>query len=794
MENWATFITRWSDQLFTSYHVFQRCCEYRSGQDPIAGEGGPEPEDRTISSNGRDSGYGTRPPPPSGFENQDATQRRGPERPIPTPTNTSFRLPVICPRPGCNVHVKNLSGWVSHKTVHWPTKYGCLFCYEQKQACKLCGLSFQFLDYRLVAQHVMICVQNDEEEVNNIAPRSKRGWWQDREKLKSHLAEKHPDKPSEWFSDELLETWKVEIPWSDTTCINCNKSFTSGQELDKHYQDKHFGTRSALHRCKENIRDGNDDDTNNNDDDNDAGGGPSNQNQHSSQQNGKPGGSARNTHQSPTAGTSTAAGQQRSADMQETRGGRYDVHMRDIIPSHEPSAGYGSLSLPDQHPTLDLNPTLQSGTFLLGLGSQFMGQSKWRPCTEGVENQEWVDESCSTTKPPSKVVNLCQLLGKGSTAIVDSVWYPKNDEELARKSIRLSEDAFDASDHSLVAQVRREIKTLTILRHRHIINLVDWYETPHSMELLMSPVAKDNLMGFFNAAEQPGQHVTEPVARKASIIDQVVRWMSCLSSALVYMHSKGVTHGDIKPHNVLIRGRQAWLGDFGTAEFETEYPTGPGSTPRWLTPVYSAPEAEAKGPRGRSADIWSFGCVLLEVCTWLAGYQIQSLRDFRGSAKLQPYHVNFDSTLSWMRKLHRSFKLQEELRVREYMLDAALAMLVSKPDARITGLKAWEQLANGICKEGGCPCDNESPQVVDERLQEDLQPRPSGTLQTPEETEIDVIDAMKECQDSSENSRQELSWEFCDDRKIVAEGHGEVAREHNEIYAPNGMELSRFEP
>lgn len=747
MVQWAAFISSWSNRPFTSDYVFQRCCEYWLGQDRMAGQGGPGPEDGTTASSGRDSGYGTRPPPPSGFGNRDTTQPRGPERPLPTRTAI---LPVICPHSNCRVQVKNLSGWTNHKKVHWPTKYGCPFCYERDGARKPCMSPLQVLDYTSRAEHLINCVNNDKAEVEKIVHgnkhgwsqiRNKHGWSQIRDKLKLHLAEIHPDIDSGCFSDEILGTWKVEIPRIHTKCINCDVTFSSGQELDKHYENKHFGTRSGLHRCKKDTRDdggggGNDDDTDNDDDDNDAGAGPSNQNRHSSQQKGNPGGSAHNTHQSPTAGTSTAAGQQRSAGMQETRGGRDDVHMHDIIPSHEPSPGYGSLSLPNQHPTLDLNH-LQSGTSLFGMGSQFMVQLKGWPSAEGAETQEWVDEPRSTTKTPSKVVNLCQLLGKGSTAIVDSVWYPKNNEELARKSIRLCQAA---SDHSLVAQVRREIKTLTMLRHRHIITLVDWYETSHSMELLMSPVANDNLMDFLNAAGQPGQHVTEPVARKASIIDQVARWMSCLSSALDYMHSKGVTHGDIKPHNVLIRGRQAWLGDFGTAEFETEYATGPGSAARWLTPVYSAPEAENEGPRRRSVDIWSLGCVLLEVCTWLAGYQIQSLRDFRGSAKSQPYYVNFDSTLFWIRELHCSFELQEKLRVKEYMLGALLAMLVIEPDARITGLEASKQLANGNCKEGGCPCDNESPQVVDERLQ----PRPSGKLQTPEETEIDVIDAMKE--------------------------------------------------
>jgi hypothetical protein len=80
MKVWAEFISMWSHTLLTPNDVFGRWLEYWSPQDPVAGEDVPGPEDFTIASNGRDSDYGTRPPPPSGFESRDATQPRGPER------------------------------------------------------------------------------------------------------------------------------------------------------------------------------------------------------------------------------------------------------------------------------------------------------------------------------------------------------------------------------------------------------------------------------------------------------------------------------------------------------------------------------------------------------------------------------------------------------------------------------------------------------------------------------------------------------------------------------------------
>jgi serine/threonine protein kinase len=225
--------------------------------------------------------------------------------------------------------------------------------------------------------------------------------------------------------------------------------------------------------------------------------------------------------------------------------------------------------------------------------------------------------------------------------------------------------------------------------------------------------------------------------------------MSCLSSALVYMHAAGVTHGDLKPNNILIRGRHVWLADFGTAEFEVDSSTNLNSTSRWATPVYCPPEVHGGSarPRGRAADLWSFGCVLLEVSTWLAGYSVQALRDFRGEERRQPYHVDFEPTMEWVETLYQRLEIGcEHLRARESILDAVLDTVVLEPDGRLTGLEVWEQLTSGTTsREGGCPCDMEPVPTVDKVRQLALEACPSGVLPTPEETESAVISAMEEC-------------------------------------------------
>ncbi len=89
-----------------------------------------------------------------------------------------------------------------------------------------------------------------------------------------------------------------------------------------------------------------------------------------------------------------------------------------------------------------------------------------------------------------------------------------------------------------------------------------------------------------------------------------------LAEAIRHLHAHGVTHGDIKPANIM-RLNGAWtLADYGLAR-DLSAPAGEGHTPG-----YSPPE----GPGSTRADQYALGVVLMELLTcWTAGM----LKDFR---------------------------------------------------------------------------------------------------------------------------------------------------------------------
>lgn len=97
-------------------------------------------------------------------------------------------------------------------------------------------------------------------------------------------------------------------------------------------------------------------------------------------------------------------------------------------------------------------------------------------------------------------------------------------------------------------------------------------------------------------------------------------------------NSSNWRHGDLKPANIFIfREGSAWLGtlkigDLGLAKMHavaTARRSTPSSTEHG-THAYEPPEAVTglSKPRSRLYDIWSFGCVLMEMIVWLLyGYE-----------------------------------------------------------------------------------------------------------------------------------------------------------------------------
>jgi len=167
-------------------------------------------------------------------------------------------------------------------------------------------------------------------------------------------------------------------------------------------------------------------------------------------------------------------------------------------------------------------------------------------------------------------------------------------EVVALKTVRLRGAAAEAPEN--VERFQREFQLLTQLRHPNLVSVYNYgITTEGELYFTMEWVEGGDL--------EPSLRPLEPGAT-IPVVVQVCR-------ALAYLHARGVIHGDLKPHNVLMAGdasdggHRVKLVDFGVA-FEVK---SPEDRARYYTPGYTAPEARKPHPLDQRADLYSLGAM-----------------------------------------------------------------------------------------------------------------------------------------------------------------------------------------
>lgn len=169
-------------------------------------------------------------------------------------------------------------------------------------------------------------------------------------------------------------------------------------------------------------------------------------------------------------------------------------------------------------------------------------------------------------------------LGGGGFGEVDHVWSRLGLRDFARK--RIARGRNFKQDKMNIANFTKELETLKLLKHRHLVQLIGSYTDPEYVGLIMHPVADMNLATYLN--QDMDQRERQICLR---------RFYGCLASAVLYLHEQPIKHKDIKPANVLIRGTDVFLTDFGTSRHwnDGERSTTAGTVPAY-TPRYCPPE------------------------------------------------------------------------------------------------------------------------------------------------------------------------------------------------------------
>ena len=243
--------------------------------------------------------------------------------------------------------------------------------------------------------------------------------------------------------------------------------------------------------------------------------------------------------------------------------------------------------------------------------------------------------------------------------------------------------------------LQNEVDIIKRLRHHHIVRVIASYDAPSKFGIIMTPVAETNLDQYLVENPRPDDQ------------SKICRWFGCLTAALAYLYAQKVKHYDIKPANIIIKGKQIFFTDFGIAKDklgESTTSSSGGYCPK--TPLYCAPEvADSLGSRGRSADVFPLGCVFLEMFTalmWRWGVSLEALHAYKVTDDKHSYCENREKVLRWLLclfALRFNTKLQDRMELTNiWALQWCFAMLQPDQKNRIKApaLNRWVHLVESL--------------------------------------------------------------------------------------------------
>lgn len=195
-----------------------------------------------------------------------------------------------------------------------------------------------------------------------------------------------------------------------------------------------------------------------------------------------------------------------------------------------------------------------------------------------------------------KNYHIIQSLGSGSTSIIVQLEQEDTYQQFAAKIM----SKFDIYEQNLIDQINREIEVLKSLDHPNIIKIYDTFEIKNDRDdeyivIVMDLCSNGDILALAqNSGFKDGQE-------KRKMLKQFL-------NAIRYLHKRNISHGDIKPDNILIdHNMNVTICDFGYCRKTIIA----GDESKQGTLYYAAPELFHSGSFDTlKADIWSIGITL----------------------------------------------------------------------------------------------------------------------------------------------------------------------------------------
>ena len=205
------------------------------------------------------------------------------------------------------------------------------------------------------------------------------------------------------------------------------------------------------------------------------------------------------------------------------------------------------------------------------------------------------------------------LIGQGSFGCVYLALHAVTGELLAVKQVEApSPGANSQNDHrkkSMIDALKREISLLRDLRHANIVQYLGCSSSAEHLNIFLEYVPGGSVQTMLNSYGA----LPEPLVR--SFVRQILNGLS-------YLHNQDIIHRDIKGANILVDNKGTIkISDFGIskkleasnilsgANNNKHRPSLQGSV------FWMAPEVVKQTSYTRKADIWSLGCLVVEMMT-----------------------------------------------------------------------------------------------------------------------------------------------------------------------------------
>lgn len=206
------------------------------------------------------------------------------------------------------------------------------------------------------------------------------------------------------------------------------------------------------------------------------------------------------------------------------------------------------------------------------------------------------------------------LIGQGSFGSVFLALHAVTGELMAVKQVEVpsnSNSNLDKRKESMVAALKREIDLLRDLQHENIVQYLGSNSDEEHFNIFLEYVPGGSVAAMLNSYGS----LQEPLIR--NFVRQILAGLS-------YLHGRDIIHRDIKGANVLVDNKgNIKISDFGiskrveaSALLQPQKNGGHMHRPSLQGSVFwMAPEVVKQTSYTRKADIWSLGCLIVEMFT-----------------------------------------------------------------------------------------------------------------------------------------------------------------------------------